>query len=149
MRLTIIGPLRTGRISLLMAGTSADAGFEWSFVAQRGGFGGPSGAGNISRGGIPRAPFRFSLLLSPTSITVLLTVNVTGQQNNSVAGISRDRVSSFEDGSLSNSHLFLGGFRPMTVGFISMTARRWEQTNKNYVLKDGGTQFPKEQRSSR
>src|SRR6187401_1320998 len=76
----IIGPLRIGRISLLMAGIPLTLALSGSFVAQRGGFGGPSGTGNITRGGDTQS----TISVQPPAITdidtVLLTVNVTGQQ---------------------------------------------------------------------
>jgi len=139
----IIGRLRIGRISLLMAGLPLTLALSGSFMAQRGGFGGASGAGNITRGG----DIQSTVSVQPPAITdidtVLLTVNVTGQQNNSVAGISRDRFQILEDGVEQQITYFWEDSRPITVGFIFDDSEKMGTNDKYYVLREAAQSFLK------
>ena len=112
------------------------------FAAQRG-IGNPGvgiGARGIDTSAAP-AP------VQPPSITdfdtVILTVNVTGPQNNAVAGISRDRFQVLEDGVEQQINYFWEDSRPMTVGFIFDDSARMGINDKNYVLKEAAQSFLK------
>jgi len=116
------------------------------FAAQRGGgFGGAAGLpGTVARGSdVPTA----TVSVQPPPVTdldtVLLTVNVTGPQNNSVAGISRDRFQITEDGVEQQTSYFWEDSRPMTVGFIFDDSGRMATNDKVYVLKDAAQSFLK------
>ena len=126
-----------------MAGLPLTLALSGSFTAQRGGFGGASGAGNITRGGDTQS----TVSVQPPAITdidtVLLTVNVTGPQNNSVAGISRDRFQILEDGVEQQVTYFWEDSRPMTVGFIFDDSEKMGTNDKNYVLRDAAQSFLK------
>lgn len=124
-------------------------------VAQRSGTGGAGAPGQI--GG--RGPNLLENLSSNTvslqpppitdSDTVLLTVSVTGPQNNAVAGISRDRFQVLEDGEEQKISYFWEDSRPMTVGFIfDESDRMRERPERNepckcYVLKEAAQSFLK------
>ena len=68
---------------------------------------------------------------------------MTGPQNNSVAGISRDRFQILEDGVEQQITYFWEDSRPMTVGFIFDDSATMGTNDKNYVLKDAAQSFLK------
>jgi len=116
-------------------------------VAQRGGgFGGAAGpSGTAAARGSDTPTTIVSVQPPPVTDldTVLLTVNVTGPQNNSVAGISRDRFQILEDGVEQQTSYFWEDSRPMTVGFIFDDSERMRTNDKVYVLKEAAQSFLK------
>jgi Ca-activated chloride channel homolog len=116
------------------------------YVAQRGGtFGGPAGLPSTvgGRSDLPTT----TVSIQPPPITdldtVLLTVNVTGPQNNSVEGISRDRFQVLEDGVEQQITYFWEDSRPITVGFIFDDSGRMATNDKVNVLKEAAQSFLK------
>jgi Ca-activated chloride channel family protein len=75
--------------------------------------------------------------------TVLLTVNVTGPQNNSVSSIPRDRFQILEDGVEQQISYFWEDSTPITVGFIFDASARMDVNDKVLVLKDAAQSFLK------
>jgi len=117
------------------------------FAAQRGGFGGAAGLpGNVARGSGSDAPTT-TVSVQPPPVTdldtVLMTVNVTGPQNNAIPGISRDRFQILEDGVEQQTNYFWEDSRPMTVGFIFDDSGKMATNDKVYVLKDAAQSFLK------
>src|SRR5688572_11229299 len=114
-------------------------------VAQRGiGIGGAPGAPG-ARGGDTNATA--TTPAQPPPVTdmdmVFLTVNVTGPQNNAVAGVSQDRFRIFEDGVEQKVAYFWEDSRPITVGFIFDDSARMQTNDKVLVLKDAAQSFLK------
>jgi Ca-activated chloride channel family protein len=102
--------------------------------------------------GVPAAANRGAEAASTVSVqpppvtdfdTVILTVNVTGPQNNSVAGLPRDRFQVFEDGVEQQISYFWEDSRPSTVGFIFDDSARMDVNDKVLVLKDAAQSFLK------
>ena len=131
------------RPALLINGLLLTLVLSSPFVAQRGtGIGGaPGGIG--SRG----MDTTTTVSVQPPPVTdldtVILTVNVTGPQNNSVTGISRDRFQILEDGVEQRVTYFFEDSRPITVAFIFDDSARMGVNDKNYVLKEAAHSFLK------
>src|SRR5678816_3338755 len=128
----IISRLMSSRLALLITFLLVLA-LTTPFAAQRG-IGNPGvgiGARGIDTSAAP-APAQ------PPSITdfdtVILTVNVTGPQNNSVAGISRDRFQVLEDGVEQQISYFFEDSSPISVGFIFDSSERMNTNDKVLVL---------------
>lgn len=118
---------------------------SFSAVQRGGGFGAPAGLPGTVRSSDTPATTTVSVQPAPVTDldTVLLTVNVTGPQNNSVSGISRDRFQILEDGVEQETNYFWEDSRPMTVGFIFDDSSRMGTNDKIYVLKDAAQSFLK------
>jgi VWFA-related protein len=70
-------------------------------------------------------------------------VSVTGNGNNAVPGLARDRFQILEDGVEQKVTYFWEDSRPMTVGFLFDDSRRMEADDKILVLKDAAQAFLK------
>jgi len=116
-----------------------------SFEAQRGGGLPSQPGGTVSRGGETATTNTPSTQPPPLTDpeTVLLTVNVTGPQNNAVAGISRDRFQILEDGVEQPISYFWEDSTPITVGFVFDASARMNVNDKVLVLKDAAQSFLK------
>jgi Ca-activated chloride channel family protein len=131
------------KLSCFIAGLVAVLVLIAPSEAQRGGgiSGGPAGAPTRGTDNVTAAP------VQPPSLTdfntILLTVNVTGPQNNSVPGIPRDRFQILEDGVEQQISYFYEDSRPITVGFIFDDSARMDTNNKFLVLKDAAQSFLK------
>jgi Ca-activated chloride channel family protein len=83
----------------------------------------------------------------PPTITdpdmVLLSVSVTGRQNEAVSGVSRDRFKVLEDGVEQEVLYFWEDSRPISVGFVFDDSARMAVNDKIYVVKDAGAAFLK------
>jgi len=131
-------PLVTGcLLTLVLSGLS---------VAQRGGggIGGDSGPAGIGGRGAaqPAAPANQPPPLTDLD-TVLLTVNVTGPENNAVTGIPKEQFQVLEDGVEQNISYFWEDSRPITVGFIFDDSERMGVNDKVNVLKEAAHSFLK------
>jgi Ca-activated chloride channel family protein len=113
--------------------------------AQRGGVnpGVITGAGGL-RGGVV-ADTQTASPTQPPPLndldTTLLTVSVTGRNNNAVPGLLRDRFHVFEDGDEQKMTYFWEDSRPITVGFIFDDSARMDIHDKVNVLKDAAQSF--------
>jgi len=134
------------KTTLAIVGLIAVLTLAGPFKAQRG--------GGLTGGGINAPGTRGAEATTTTTVsvqpppvtdfdTVLLTVNVTGAQNNAVSGIARDRFKIFEDGVEQKVSYFFEDNRPMTVGFISDDSGRMNTNDKVLVLKDAAQSFLK------
>ena len=139
----IISGFMFSKFSCLIVGLVAVFVLLRPFEAQRGAgnAGGPPGA--LTRGA-DTAP---TVAAQPPPVTdletVFLTVNVTGAQNNSVAGIVRDRFQILEDGVEQQISYFWEDSRPITVGFVFDDSARMNVNDKVLVLKDAAQSFLK------
>lgn len=107
----------------------------------------------IGRGARPGAPVEAAPAapLQPPPVTdpniVLLTVSVTGPQNNAVAGLPKERFRIAEDGVEQQLAYFWEDSRPITVGFVLDDSERMGANDKVYVLKEAGASFLKSKRA--
>jgi VWFA-related protein len=130
------------RFSFFTGGLLLALGLSGPYAGQRG-IGGP-GAGIGARGADTSTSIVPAQPPAVTDLdTVVLTVNVTGSQNNSVTGLSRDRFQVLEDGVEQEISYFWEDSRPMTVGFIFDDSGRMGINDKNYVLKEAAQSFLK------
>jgi Ca-activated chloride channel homolog len=115
------------------------------FEAQRGG--GLGGAQGAQGGILTRGSDSTVVSVQPPPVTdfdtVFLTVNVTGPQNNAIAGLSRDRFQILEDGVEQQISYFWEDSRPMTVGFIFDDSSRMQTDDRVLVLKEAAHSFLK------
>jgi len=132
------------RVLCFIVGLTAVLVFIRPFEGQRGAgiAGAPGGA--LARG-VDNTPTTAPVQPPPITDfdTVLLTVNVTGPQNNSVPGIPRERFQILEDGVEQQISYFFEDSRPLTVGFIFDDSGRMETHDKVLVLKDAAQSFLK------
>jgi VWFA-related protein len=77
----------------------------------------------------------------PEPDTVMLNVSVTGQQNNAVTGIGRERFQVLEDGVDQKVTYFWEDSRPITIGFVFDDSARMGENDKINVLKEAGASF--------
>ena len=140
----IIFGLMSLRFAFLNVGLLLTLALGSPFAGQRG-IGLP-GAGIGARGAGADTPTSVVPAQPPAVVdldTVVLTVNVTGPQNNAVTGISRDRFQLLEDGVEQEISYFWEDSRPITVGFIFDDSERMGINDKNYVLKEAAQSFLK------
>ena len=137
------------RFFCFIAGLVSVLALIGSFEAQRGGGIPIQPGGTFSRGAEPATTNTTSNTASPRlppvtdPDTVLLTVNVTGPQNNSVSGISRDRFQVLEDGVEQQISYFFEDSSPISVGFIFDSSERMNTNDKVLVLKEAAQSFLK------
>jgi Ca-activated chloride channel family protein len=105
-------------------------------------------ATQIGRGGQQQpSPATSIVNVQPPPTTDLDTqyfyASVTGNGNNAVPGLTRDRFQILEDGVEQKVTYFWEDSRPMTVGFLFDDSRRMEADDKILVLKDAAQAFLK------